>query len=66
MSTICRNVILRANAGIDRIRNLDVDVDVPNVSIMGNWVKNSIEILWQEDIDVAAAVIQSLDTNIEF
>ncbi|KAF8959069.1 hypothetical protein BDZ97DRAFT_1839701 [Flammula alnicola] len=53
-------------AGINRTRKVEIEIDSQNPQFVVDSAKVSIETLWREEIDVATAVMRSLENNEEF
>lgn len=63
LATICNLVVNEGSAGLQR--TLCSRLDQKNHSWSG-WMGDNIALLWSEQIVVAKAVLQSLESGIEF
>ena len=61
---VCEGVLSKSQAGIEKIQR--VADDDGKAQTWFEAAKKSIEMLWREEMRVAAAVIQSLEDNEEF
>lgn len=62
LESICHEVTSEAERGLAQIQALEAAEFLPSFQ----WMKQCIETLWQEEIDVAVAVLHSLKNNEEF
>lgn len=62
LSSICNALIQEAEAGVAQVKRRASECTVD----WENWMYENIEMLWQEELHTATAVLRSIEEGVQF